>query len=587
MYVKTLLSIVGLLFASTQVSADYINCQPTYSDDDGTCTPGTCTEGDDGYYADDANHIFQISNSADGAACTVVDVDGYFALKVGMFVSKKGGAVTDITLNVAQDSSCSGSDSVGNFYNENTFCLAQNKPLDLTSTSTKSYLYTDAGTIFTDNAAKKVIVKSIGSAVVLDSELMSKTYNYCVDDDLVVWDRKDDLCNSNKSGDCAYYQCANGECKDEGKNLSPVAERAVPGGEVCVLETDGEKTIGTNCVSGNYYIYAGEDKTPVDFTDDSEQTYTMVQCINGEQGWTCNPPTTIPIGYVPNGGKAGEYIKCLAGGTCTPVAEIEAGLKELAAGTYMIDINSSGLLGIAQETSTYINVVRTATDVLVDRESAGYYTVTGTAVDNSKAGDLYQCTVVGGISKCEMPAEKPIGYLVNAGKAGSLDFIKCEYGGVCTAYNPSSNTCTSANGVLYVDDGSIKLCGIQNNGAELILAGTSAIDTEQLYMASVATANDQLFGITNKAGYYIVLKFKDGNVTVENTSVRYRYTKKDTTLVQDRATAHTLDGTGAICEAVNGGYPNAFEYVLANWDGATYALSSGIAYYVDEDYTEA
>lgn len=583
MYVKTLLSIVGLLFASTQVSAA---CEPTYNDggEGGTpsCTPEGCEAGaDDGYYLA-SGKLVQISNSASVAECALVDVDGYYSIKDSSYVSKKGDTVSS-PLGAASADTCADSGDTGKF-GETVFCLAQNKPLALTST--KSYLYTDAGTIFTDTATKKVIVKSTGGAVVLDSELMSKTYNYCVDDDLVVWDRKDDLCNINKSGDCAYYQCDNGECKDTGKNLSPVAERAVPEGEVCVLETDGETTIGTNCVSGNYYIYAGEDKTPVDSTDDSGQTYTMVQCIN-EAGWTCTTPDTIPIGYVPNGGKAGEYIKCLADTSCTPEADIEAGLKELTAGTHMIDINSSGLLGIAQEASTYINVVRTATDVLVDRESAGYYTVTGTAVDNSQAGDLYQCTVVGDISKCEMPDQKPIGYLVNAGKAGGLDFIKCEYGGVCTAYNPSSNTCTSANGVLYVDDGSIKLCGIKNAGAELILAGTSAIDTEQLYMASVATANDQLFGITNKAGYYIVLKFKDGNVTVENTSVRYRYTKKDTTLVQDRATAYNLVGEGAICEAGESGYPNAFEYVLANWDNAVNDLSAGIDYYVAEDYTEA
>ncbi|OUM69767.1 hypothetical protein PIROE2DRAFT_68491 [Piromyces sp. E2] len=221
---------------------------------------------------------------------------------------------------------------------------------------------------------------------------------------------------------------------------------------------------------------------------------------------------------------------------------------------------------------------------------AGYYITThdSSLVQNDTTGDLYLCADEDGTIKCEQVTNaKPIGYLINAG-VGDSDkrYIKCQANGDCGAYAPGDqNSCGNNHGDLYVVGEDTKVCGVENDDDELVLAGTNAITGQ--YFASVDTANDQLFGIANKAGYHIVLDFSGGAVTVDNTATRYRYTLKGKTAITARTDAHSLSADGQICKASNGSRPNAYEYVLANWVDATKDLTANIAYYVTEEYGKA
>jgi len=589
MFSKKILSIVGLLFVSSKVYASYDDCQPTYESPN--CMPSYCESGDDGYYrAKITGELVVVSNSATKATCELVTDDGYYVLKDDATrVSKKGNTITLVTGIEASATDCSGASDEGKFFDGSVFCLEQNKPLALSSGA--SYLYTDVETIFTDTATKKVIVKSTGEAVVLDKELMGKTYNYCVDSNLRVLNRKEDLC-TNSSGECEYYQCANGECKKEAANLPPLIERANP---ECNLDSPNDET----CMDGGYYLYdTNVGRTDVLNSEDiTTGTVKLAKCTkNAQNEWSCPDVTgaDIPIGYVTNSGAGGEYIKCESDGSCTAVAVIEPELNELSAGTYMIDISSSGLLGIESQSLKYVNVIKTGISVLVDRESKGYYTVSGTAqkdrayqVDNAAAAELYSCDVESNISKCSKvgSSDIPIGYLINKGVGTSeKPFIKCDVNKPCEAVAPAPS-CGDNHGDLYIDGDSTKICGVTDGVSDLILAGTYAISGEKYYMASVATTNDKLFDITNKAGYFVVLKFEGGNVTVENDSnARYRYTKNNSNLIVDRSDAIT--DTNGICKSENDGYPNAYEYILANWAGAKDGLDTVISYYVSEEYNE-
>jgi len=584
MFSKKILSIVGLLFVSSKVYATYDECDKSLSTKG--CIASVCDADDDGYYLFNYK-IVSISNGN----CEFVTDNGFYLLKPNGAMTKKIDGDTYYGSDTAA-LDCQDTYDGGIFSGDSVFCLEQGKPLVLGSNG--SYLFTDNSGVFTNSVIeKKVIVKSTGEAVVLDKELMDKTYNYCVDSNLRVWNRKEELC-TNSSGECEYYQCANGECKKEAANLPPKAER-VPVN--CNLGAPD-----ANCINGGYYLYGSTDSTKAVLKngDTVSGTATLVQCKSGAP-WVCETPSQIPIGYVPNAGAEGEYIKCLSDGTCAAEADIESELKELTSGTYMINIGTTGLLGITVQSGKFVNVIRTDNDVLVDRVSVGYYAVSKTAVqtnqnanlvDNAAAADLYSCTLsVDNISLCEkLESEIPIGYLANKGVGESgKPFIKCDVSKSCKAVTPGDQTsCGDNHGDLYVDSGSTKICGVTDgSGNVLILAGTGAIDGEKYYMASVATTNDKLFDIKNKAGYFIVLKFKGGNVTVENDpNARYRYTKKNSNLIVDRSAASTENSEGGICERTGDARPNAYEYILANWDGAKTGLDSVISYYVSEEYNE-
>jgi len=575
MFSKKILSIVGLLFIGSQITSVSADCSITLTNGDGADSV-ECTCDVKGYY------VVQGTSTEQGAELT---------LNAGSGTVYKYVMVTGDDECLAIDAN-SGSDS-RRFRSSTTFSLDGSK--DITLGDSKSYILTDGDTIFTGTGTKKVIVKSTSNSVVLDRELMGKTYNYCVDSNLRVLNRKEDLC-TNSSGECEYYQCANGECKKEAENLPPLIERANPD---CNLNSPDDET----CQNGGYYLYGSNDRTNVLNTEEAgtvEGSLKLAHCTKNAQSgkWLCIDVNNaeIPIGYVPNAGAGGEYIECTNDG-CTAVKEIESRLKELIPGTYMIDIGSTSLLGITQP-EKFVNVIRTGNSVYVDRVSGGYYTVSKTAqqtgaypVDNNAASaDLYLCDAISNISKCEKvdDSNKPIGYLINKGVGSSgKPFIKCDVKKSCVALTPGGQTsCGDNHGDLYVDGESTKICGVTDGSNELILAGTNAINDVKYYIASVSTANDKLFGIENKTDYFIVLKFEGGNVTVENDpNARYRYTKKNSNLIVSRSAASTDNGTGGICEGTGDARPNAFEYILANWEGAKADLDD-ISYYVSEDYTE-
>jgi len=582
MFSKKILSIVGLLFVSSKVYATYDECDKSLSTKG--CIASVCDADDDGYYLFNYK-IVSISNGN----CEFVTDNGFYLLKPNGAMTKKIDGDTYYGSDTAA-LDCQDTYDGGIFSGDSVFCLEQGKPLVLGSNG--SYLFTDNSGVFTNSVIeKKVIVKSTGEAVVLDKELMDKTYNYCVDSNLRVWNRKEELC-TNSSGECEYYQCANGECKKEAANLPPLIERANP---ECNLDSPNDE----KCIDKGYYLYGSNDRTNVLNTEEAGNvgSLKLAQCTKNAQSgeWLCSDVTgaDIPIGYVPNAGAGGEYIKCVNGGTCTAEADIETRLKQLTEGTYMIDINTSGLLEITNESSKYVNVIRTGNSVYVDRESEGYYTVSSDAeqtraypVDNAAAADLYSCAKDNNISKCEkVDSDIPIGYLINKGVGSSeKPFIKCNAGKSCQAVAPGDDSSCNTNnhGDLYVVDGSTKICGVTDGSTnELILAGNNAINDVKYYIASVSTAYDKLFGIENKTDYFIVLKFEGGNVTVENDpNARYRYTKKNSNLIVLRN-----DTSGGICEAsANGNYSNAYEYILANWSNAIDDLTDGISYYVSEDY---
>ncbi|OUM69764.1 hypothetical protein PIROE2DRAFT_68489 [Piromyces sp. E2] len=429
-------------------------------------------------------------------------------------------------------------DAVGNSYLIDTNA-------EFGSSSTLVAKFSEIGNIIsvvTVDDTSNYLIKKDGKTVIYDSntgevnsDYMDFFYNYCVDDDMRVWKRKDDLCHQ-----------------------------------------------GTD---GGYYLYVtsdSESKTPVK-SDASGGPYTLVQCTNSASSvWSCGAPKSSVIGIVPNAFADGEYIKCEKDGNCTPEATMDSELGDLGLGVHMIDISAEGLLGISTASNTFVNVIKTASTVLVDTASEGYYSVTSKAVtsstyrdsyavDNTKAGDLYNCSVVEDISKCvKVTTEKPIG-------------------GTCTPIAPGgSDYCNADNryGDLYVNaGGKTVLCNVKNAGSELILAGDGNDSGE--FMASISSYG--LFGISAEASHNIVLNFDgQGNVSVDNTQVRYRYTLTTSTKIQSRVGAAALNGPEAdqICKKDGDNYPQAREYILADWvSGGTF--EENVAYYVDETYTEA
>jgi len=455
--------------------------------------------------------------------------------------------------------------------------------------STTSYLVTDKAELVNDSNGNTVIIKN-GE---LDSTLMGVQKIYCVDDDMVVWDRKADFCNDDKKGECTYVNCVSGDCQEKHVNLVRSEEEVVnPAGE-CDIKTSPE-----NCIENTYYLIATANETPmaplITAANDASGPYSLVKCFKATEDAdvTCSVQGagSIPTGYLANAGRGDDgtayYIQCISN-VCTPVADVDTRLSSVnGAGKHMI-VLSTPLLGVSgAETYNYVVVTKEGSNYLIETSGDGYYTTTGTLVQNSIAGDLYNCADQSGYTECEkITTSIPIGYLVNGGDSGTTPYIKCTVAGACQAYAPVT-TCEGENDSNYGDlydnqSGTISLCKVKNNGVELILDGASRVTGE--FFASVATGKS-LFEIVVKDGYNVVLNFADGNIVVDNDPIRYRYTLSGETKIHDRETAVNEIYAGEICETSTNG-ANAFEYILVNWTEGKEGLSD-VAYYVKEDYSK-
>lgn len=580
MFGKKILSIIGLLFIGCQisfVSAD--GCAPTYTSDS-ECTPADCDGTDaDGYYAV-GNKLVEITGSDSTASCSVVTTPGYYIDVDGAFHSVN---YSKIRSDADDESDCTG--NAGKFKTGGeAFCVADGK--ELTLGDSKKYLFTDSDTIFTSNVNNDVIVTSTAKSITVDKTSMNFIYNYCVDTNKVVRKRKEDLCDTENTGDCTYYKCDGTKCESNNINLVSNEERE---NGTCDFNNADSK-----CVNGGYYLYvtADDTKAPVENIS-ATGPFTLVQCTSNPN-WSCGEPATKPVGYLSNSGKGDDgnalYIKCEQNGTCTPVADIETGLKSLAVGTHLVSIDTADLLGIGQESSKFVVITRGDSSATASKIGNGYVTTTTSqfVIQNDTAGDLYSCTDETNYSKCSIiSVSKPIGYIVNSGNVSNKPYIKCSVSGSCAAITVDSNCTPSSNdGNLYAsDENEISICNVKNGDDDIILKGAQPATGE--FFADVSTIG--LFDIPTKTGYNIVLKFKNGNIVVDNSVTnRYRYTLSGKTKIYDKAAAQASNSeVGDICKIASG--DNAYEYILANWDGAKTGLaesSTGIAYYVTEEYTK-
>ncbi|OUM69768.1 hypothetical protein PIROE2DRAFT_19601 [Piromyces sp. E2] len=373
MFSKKILSIVALLFLGHQVSrVSAENCVISSSDGDKNCNVDTadgCTKGfviaksvskfNYAYNKDSpasGDNEILIEITGDNNACNVKTSPGYYTDGTNHYSVNYNLAVAP----VGEESSCDG--NAGKFKTGGTaFCVASGKELGLDDG--KKYLFTDADTILTKNAANNVILKSDANSITLDKEAMEYNYNYCVDSNAVVWDRKADLCNDEKAGECTYYSCASGTCTENTKNIPPTNEKRM--GD-CDLANPNE-----NCGEGDYYLYGKDDTTKAKITTVTGGTFVLVQCVTDQETKKCKIPSAIPTGYLVNAGVGegnAKYIKC-NGRVCEPVASItDARISEISPGINMISINSDEFLGVYQDSGKYITVVKDATgNVIVEQ----------------------------------------------------------------------------------------------------------------------------------------------------------------------------------------------------------------------------
>jgi len=503
MWAKTLLSIVGLLFASSQVYADYSECQPTYSSP--TCTPGTCTSGDDGYYiAKDTGELVKVSNSDSTAKCALVTENGYYSTKDGRLYLKNGDNID--SLEFIQNCSKAG-DIIGN----GDLCLDTTNIASLNDDN--NYLFTDNGNVFGEGAGKNVVITSAEGSdkFVMNNDLT--TGEYCVSDAGVVGSQlvdENDRLNAFCNGGCNVYECENGVCSTD---LTLDCSRSVPGTcDPTKTSVEDESNNEENCTDGAYYLSSGTIYL-------CETNVNKVKCV-AQNGIGGNP--AVPIGYFINTGVSDSYISC-DGDNCSEVTKgsitatdctgkkpgdliyVEGDSYKLCSGAsasaiaqgdmflveadtgytandpfYLLTENKSYKVSINSDVGGGLNVVVSTTE-------DGNYIVNNEKkiVTNTGAVTLIQCS--GGDGTCATPDSLPLGYLKNKLAAVHTDvpYIKCQ--GSCTAIAPDSAVdCTGKKaGEIIIKTGTTdyKLC--VEDGIPIDLTGSNVVK----YMVKIANAN--------------------------------------------------------------------------------------------------
>ncbi|ORX43941.1 hypothetical protein BCR36DRAFT_586401 [Piromyces finnis] len=164
-------------------------------------------------------------------------------------------------------------------------------------TSTSSYLVKDNAGEIASTAGDTIVIK--GSDYSIDTSINGN--DYCVDDKMQVWERKDGLCKSYivDSEDCSfYYGCGSGEnCVKSDNNMDPRAQQQVD----CIPNAEN-----SNDCNG-YYLTNSENNALIKSTGDG--TYNLWNCSTGR----CDDETNShPIGYLKNAGTPSDYpyIEC-------------------------------------------------------------------------------------------------------------------------------------------------------------------------------------------------------------------------------------------------------------------------------------
>lgn len=426
--------------------------------------------------------------------------------------------------------------------------------------------------------------------------------DFCVDKNWAIYERKNGLCNADvddEDEDCThYYDCTEGEsCTVSLSNRDPNAD--------CV------PTVDTKCAAGYYLVDGGELST---------ESGALWKCF-GKNGDNCqNKDSDHQIGFLVNAGSDDtntKYIQCAGTtGSCTiaPIGNdcvatetvgkatygqlykenlgssyelclYDGGKKSITIGDpkkYLIE-KKANILGFTKDeivdTKYVVLEVDAYQNILpVAKTAVGYYSTTSATSYEvvtvpTDGVTLYSCAADTNGLKCGQVSSKPIGYLKNQVGTGTATYIYCQKSGTCDAIAVTGTSCEATASGPAVTTGSLhttnKFC-VYNSGDESIeLTGAN----KGMYFVSAATS---LFGLTRNDDSFIVVKLDEqGNLTVvkEGTSVRYRYTL-DTdpkNKIHTRAQAKEETGPGGIC---NDGTPK--EFTLIQWT----SIDSEADYYI-------
>ncbi|KAG4092929.1 hypothetical protein H8356DRAFT_1049088 [Neocallimastix lanati (nom. inval.)] len=319
MFVKKFLGIIALVFASSYISTVSADCKPTYTEKDG-CVVDSCEDAEFGYYY--ATDTLVKVTAAD--SCEKVETAGFYVTKDGSYYSVNS---SKITAGVSSNENCSKA-GAGNFETTNKhFCLTNNK--ELTLNDGKSYMFTDSGNIFTNGGSDNVVIKSDAESITINTDYMVN-YNLCVDEDLVVWERKKALCNAET--DCTYYNC------NDGQTCTEIEENIDPNDEVSIIKKEDEDEscdldTAANCEEGYYIIekddtekalinspsYKNEKEEDVDYEYGEVDLYLCEK--DDKEVLKCTKQDVVP-GYLVNSGNGkgtASFIECTSVG-CKPIA---------------------------------------------------------------------------------------------------------------------------------------------------------------------------------------------------------------------------------------------------------------------------
>jgi len=426
--------------------------------------------------------------------------------------------------------------------------------------------------------------------------------DFCVDKDWAIYKRTNGLCLANVDGeDCThYYDCTEGEsCTVSLSNRNPNA--------ACI------PTVDTKCAAG-YYL--------VDGNALSTDTGALWQCFGDEKNCV-NIDSNPQIGFLVNAGSDNantKYIQCVGANSCTiaPIgndcADTETNGEATYGQLYTKDSGSTYQLCLYDVEKKFITIGSTPKKYLIEKKAAmlgfdveateyvvlevdasqnilpvantavGYYSTTSATsyeVVTEPESDvtLYSCAADTNGLKCDqVTSNKPIGYLKNQDDTGSATYIYCPKSGICNAIEVTGTSCAETASDPAVTTGSLhsnnNFC-VYNSGDESIeLTGAN----EGMYFVSAAT---NLFELTAKADSFIVVKLDEqGNLTVvkESTPVRYRYalTTDTKNKIHTRAQAKIETGPDEICGS---GKPK--EFTMIQWTSSDIDSDKGKAdYYI-------
>jgi len=343
-----ILSIVGLLFLGSQITSVSAEvCGFGTVSTDGCTLTGDCNSSNYGYYgvfkaADDGYTVVNDDKNnidIDGILVRIFDDDGTTACEpvegpIAYYKSTWNDATkylkatgTGKVVNIAtEDSDNACTTAAGSIKSDGSAVCIDNlgNSIDF---GTYGHLISDTGSVFggskvvissTNNIIKKVdlsdqkdrLVDDNGTIKAITYQLTDAESNfdedidYCVDENLIIWKRKEALCGA--GSDCTYYtKDQSGWTKTD--NNVPRVDSSTP---VCDPADDN----GT-CAKG-YHLVSGDITNSLYFCD-------------GETG--CGDDaiseTSIPIGYLVNAGGEG-YIKCeFSAGTrvCSSASVVAAG----------------------------------------------------------------------------------------------------------------------------------------------------------------------------------------------------------------------------------------------------------------------